>query len=103
MIGQLFAAFDSAWRVLIIGVILGAGVPILVAFAVKALAWGAGGEAELLVDGEPAKAHWAGKTIATAIFAIVILIVLAGIAYITAHGLGWVVTFEGMVPKITHK
>ena len=40
--------------------------------------------------------------IAYLLFAIVILAVLTGIAYITAHGLGWTVNFTPL-PTFTHK
>lgn len=33
------AALDGAWRVLVAGLVLGAGLPILFALGVKSLAW----------------------------------------------------------------
>ncbi|MFT4110493.1 hypothetical protein [Propionicimonas sp.] len=101
--GQLWAALDGAWRVLLVGMILGAGLPALFAFGVRALAWGTGGEAEVMTDGVALKPHPVGRAIAYTIFAVVILAVLTGIGYIVAHGLGWTITFDGALPVLTRK
>ncbi|HEY3337677.1 MAG TPA: hypothetical protein VGK18_04175 [Propionicimonas sp.] len=100
---QLLAALDGGWRVLLVGMLLGAGLPTMFAFGIRALAWGAGGEAEVHADGVVLKPHLAGRVIAYTMFTLVILAVLLGIAYIVAHGLGWTVTFNGVVPVFTPK
>ena len=51
---QLFAALDASWRVLLVGLVLGAGLPTVYAFGIRALAWGTGGDAQLSNAGEPA-------------------------------------------------
>lgn len=101
--GQLWAALDGAWRVLLVGMILGAGLPALFAFGVRALAWGTGGEAEVSLDGVALRPHPVGRAIAVTIFAVVVLAVAVGIGYIVAHGLGWTITFDGVVPVFSKK
>jgi hypothetical protein len=100
--GQLWAALDGAWRVLLVGLVFGAGLPAVFAFGVRALAWGTGGEAEISADGTVLKPHVGGRIVAYTIFTLVILLVLAGIGFIVAHGLGWSITFNPW-PVITPK
>ncbi len=100
---QLLAALDGAWRVLLIGLVLGAGLPTMFAFGIRALAWGTGGEAERHDAEVLVKPHVMGRVVAYTIFAVVILMVLSGIGYIVAHGLGWTVTFNGFLPAVTPK
>lgn len=100
---QLLAALDAGWRVLLVGLVLGAGLPTLFAFGVRALAWGAGGEAEVHATGEVLKPHALGRAVAFTMFALVIVAVLLGIGYIVAHGLGYAITFNGLLPVITQK
>jgi hypothetical protein len=47
MIDNLQYAFDGAWRVLVASLVFGAGLPVLYAFGIRSLAWGAGGDAEV--------------------------------------------------------
>jgi hypothetical protein len=100
---QLLAALDAGWRVLLVGMVLGAGLPMMFAFGIRALAWGAGGEAEVHAEGIVLKPNVWGRVIAYTMFALVILFVLLGISYIVAHGLGWTVTFNGLWPVFTPK
>ena len=95
---QLFAALDASWRVLLVGVVLGAGLPTIYALGIRALAWGTGGEAEVHEAGVELKPHLLGRLIA-----FVVLCVLLGIGYIVAHGLGMTITFDGIVPVFTSK
>lgn len=103
LMDQLLAALDGAWRVLIAGLVLGAGLPALFAFGVRALAWGTGGDAEIHAAGVVLKPHLWGRVVAYAMFALVLLAVLAGVGYITAHGMGYSITFNGLLPVITPK
>jgi hypothetical protein len=100
---QFLAALNGAFGVLVIGLVLGAGLPTLFALGLRSLAWGTGGDALLDGPDEDRPVHPVGRAVAYATFAVVILLVLAGIGYITAHGLGWTITFNGVVPVITHK
>ncbi len=98
---QLWAALDGAWRVLLVGLVLGAGLPAIFAFGIRALAWGTGGDAEIHETGVTMRPHPLGRALAVTLFAIVVLSVLIGISYIVAHGLGWSVSFNGVVPVFT--
>ncbi len=100
---QLLAALDAAWRVLLVGLVLGAGLPTMFAFGIRALAWGSGGDAEVHADGVVLKPHPLGRAIAYTMFALVIVSVLLGLGYIVAHGLGWTLTFNGILPVFTPK
>ena len=100
---QLLAALDGAWRVLLVGLVLGAGLPAMFAVGVRALAWGAGGEAAVHDAGVVLKPHVWGRIIAYTMFTLVILAVVLGISYIVAHGLGYTLTFNGILPVFTPK
>lgn len=100
---QLFAALDAAWRVLLVGVLLGAGLPSLFALGIRAFAWGTGGDAEEHAPGSLPKGHPIGRIIGTVLFAAVIAVVAVGITYIVAHGLGWTLSFNGILPVLSPK
>ena len=100
---QVFAALDATWRILLVGLLLGAGLPALFAVGLRSLAWGVGGEAERHESGAPLSPHILGRILAYTMFAVVILIVLLGVSYIVVHGLGWSVTFNGLLPVVTSK
>lgn len=97
---QVWAALDAAWRILAIGLVLGAGLPALFAFGIRAMAWGTGGDAEIHDEGSLPPPHPVGRVIGIAIFGFVVLVVLLGISYIIAHGLGYDVTFSGGLPAL---
>lgn len=99
---QLWAALEATWRILLVGILLGAGLPALFALGIRSLAWGTGveGNGDETISVTP---HLAGRIIAYLLFGLVILAVLAGVGYIVAHGLGYVVSFNGLVPTFTHK
>jgi hypothetical protein len=100
---QVFAALDATWRILLVGLLLGAGLPTVFALGIRSLAWGVGGEAGRHDDGIQLRPHPLGRVVAYLIFALVILVVLLGVGYIVAHGLGWTVTFNGLLPVVTPK
>ena len=91
--GQLIAALDATWRVLLVGLLLGAGLPALFAFGIRVLAWGTGGEAEEHLAGEIPSPHPLGRVIGCTIFALVVLCILGSIAIIIASGLGFKLAF----------
>lgn len=66
---QVLAAVDAVWKVLLVGLVLGAGLPALFSLGVRQQARGR-------------------KMVAGAAYAVVGLAVLAGIAGIVAHGMG---------------
>jgi hypothetical protein len=97
-------AVDGAWRVFAASLILGAGLPALLALGVRALAYGAGGEAELHESGVTGPApHRASTVIASMLFAIVLLGVVLGITFIVASGVGKTLSFEHVFPTIVDK
>lgn len=100
---QVLAALDATWRILLVGIVLGAGLPALFAVGIRTLAWGVGGDAERHEEGVVLSSHAIGRVLAYLIFALVILIVLLGVGYIVAHGFGWTVTFNGLLPVFSPK
>jgi hypothetical protein len=91
-------ALEGAMRVLVVGLLLGAGLPAIFALGIRALAFGDGGDAEL----SHAKPHPVGKLLAYLAFAIVISGVLLGLTVIVASGFGMEVVFDpfpSLVPK----
>jgi hypothetical protein len=104
MTHNLSLALQAAWRVLLVGLILGAGLPTLFALGVRSLAWGAGGDAEVHADGAAGpKARPLGTMLGYVCFAIVLLGVGLGITYIVASGFGKMLSFEHVFPTIVDK
>lgn len=93
----LSLAFHSAWKVLLIATVLGAGVPALFAVGVRSLAAGQGE----LTDGTKA-VSW-GKPLGIACFALVALAVALGLAIIISSGFGMKVSFEHVFPTFVDK
>jgi hypothetical protein len=99
---ELTLALAGGWRVLLAGLVLGAGLPALFAVGVRSMAWGAGGEAEVHGDGTAAPApHPVGRILAILCFLIVVLAVALGITFIVATGMGKTLSFEHIYPTIT--
>lgn len=73
--------------VLIVGLVLGAGLPTLYALGIRCLAWGAGAGENNTAE-NPGPKHRAGRVLAYLIFTIVGLAVVLGIAVIVASGFG---------------
>lgn len=96
---NLRLALDGAWKMLVIGLIAGAGVPTVFALGVRSLAFGAGGDAE--VDHAPP--HPVGRALALVCFAVVVAVVVVGLAIIVASGLGKEVSFDHVFPTFSDK
>lgn len=92
-------ALHGAWKVLLAGLILGAGLPVIFAVGIRALAFGSGGEAEV-GGGRP---HPVGRLLAVLCFAAVLAGVGLGITIVVASGLGKVVSFEHIYPTLVPK
>jgi hypothetical protein len=84
MIDNLQFAFDGAWRVLLVSLVFGAGLPLVYAIGIRSLAWGAGGDAEL----SHARPNPFGKVLAGLCLAVVLAGVALGITIIAATGFG---------------
>jgi hypothetical protein len=93
-------ALEAAWKVLAVGLVLGAGLPMVFAFGVRSLAWGAGGAAEVAVDAKP---HPLGRVVAVLCFAVVVAGIALGLTVLIAAGQGKVVSFDNGYPTIIDK
>ena len=97
--------FQAAWRILVYGLILGAGLPTLFALGIRSLAAGQGGDAE--ISGSTGSAGPAANPLGTALavlcFAIVLAAVALGITYIVVTGQGKVLNFDHVYPVIQAK
>ncbi|GIE82302.1 hypothetical protein Aph02nite_82520 [Actinoplanes philippinensis] len=90
---NLTLALEGAWKVLLAGLILGAGLPALFAVGIRSLAYGADGPAR----------RPAGTVAGYACFALVLAGVLLGITFIVASGFGKQLSFDGVLPVVTDK
>ncbi len=82
---NVILALEGAWQVLLVGLLLGAGLPMVFALGIRALSYGVGGVADI----EAHEPHLIGKVLAGLCFTIVIAAVLAGVGAIVASGFGW--------------
>jgi hypothetical protein len=83
-------ALEGALRVLIAGLVFGAGLPAVYALGIRAMAYGDGGDAEV----SHARPHPVGRLLAYLCFAIVIGGVALGLTVIVASGFGMEVVFD---------
>src|SRR5689334_5984833 len=97
-------ALEGAWKVLLAGLLLGAGLPIVFALGIRSLAWGAGGEAEVHESGVTGPTpRPIGTVLGWACFVLVVLFALLGILYVVATGFGYVLDFGHVFPTIHKK
>ncbi|MEP7162032.1 MAG: hypothetical protein ABI746_13175 [Dermatophilaceae bacterium] len=89
----------AVWQVLVASLLLGAALPAIFALGVRAMAYGAGGGAEV----PPAPARPMGRVLGFLCFAAVLLAVAAGISVIAASAFGMTVSFEHIVPTFAPK
>lgn len=92
-------ALEGALKVLLTGLVLGAGLPAVFALGIRSLAYGVGGDAE--VDHAPP--HPVGRLLAILCFAVVLGGVALGIAIVVASGFGKEVVFDPILPVIVDK
>jgi hypothetical protein len=100
MTQNLQFALEAAWKVLAVGLVLGAGLPMVFALGVRSLAYGTGGAAEVAVDSKP---HPVGRVVATLCFGVVLGGIALGLTIIIAAGQGKVVSFDHVYPTIVDK
>lgn len=95
-------ALEGAWKVLVAGLLLGAGLPTIFAFGVRALAHGHSGDSDThaVARSGPNAVGW---SVAVVCFAIVVAAAGLGITYIVASGLGQQLSFEHIYPTLVHK
>ncbi|BEL02252.1 hypothetical protein Q0Z83_004430 [Actinoplanes sichuanensis] len=95
-------ALDGAWQVLLAGLALGAGLPILFALGIRSLAWGAGSVTTGVTTVEGPRRP-IGTVIGYALFAVVVVGVLLGLTFIVASGFGYKLDFSHVYPTIIEK
>lgn len=83
-------ALEGALRVLIAGLVFGAGLPAVYALGIRAMAYGDGGDAEV----SHARPHPVGRVLAYLCFGVVIAGVALGLTVIVASGFGMEVVFD---------
>jgi hypothetical protein len=97
-------ALEGAWKVLLAGLVLGAGLPLVFALGIRSLAYGAGGEAEVHESGVTGPTpHPIGTAVGWLWFAVVLLGVALGITYVVVTGLGNALSFSHGYPTIVVK
>ncbi|GAB3460974.1 hypothetical protein AB1207_06220 [Kineococcus endophyticus] len=99
MTQNLVLVGDALWKILLAALVLGAGLPVLFSAGVRAMAYGAGGDAET----DHAPGHPVGKVLAVVCFAVVVAAVALGITFIVASGFGKALSFEHVYPTIVDK
>ena len=92
-------ALRAVGQILVVGLVLGAGIPVLFSAGIRAMAYGAGGDAET----SRAPGHPVGRVLAVVCFAVVVLVVATGITFIVASGFGKTLSFEHVVPTVVDK
>jgi len=99
-------ASEAIWKVLLVSVVLGAGLPAVFALGIRSLAWGTGDEAQTGVGGTTTAGRRSGpmgKVLAAALFIVVAYAIVAGLIYIIASGQGKDISFSHIVPTIGGK
>jgi hypothetical protein len=94
----LTLALDSAWKVLLFGLLLGAGLPAVFALGIRSLAHGTHRSGSAGPGPHPAGRIGAGLA-----FAIVLLGVALGITFVVATGFGKELSFEHIYPALVAK
>lgn len=92
-------ALEGAVKVLLAGLLLGAGLPAVFALGIRALAYGVGGDAEI----DHAPPHPVGRLLAGLCFAVVLGGIVLGITIVVASGVGKEVVFDSLLPTIVDK
>ncbi len=102
---QLF--WDSAWKVAIWSVVLGAGLPALFAIGVRTTVLASAGGAGVTGGGEsvPRSSAHRGlyRVVGIICFVVIIAAVLIGLTIIAATGFGKEVSFQHGIPTIQSK
>ena len=92
---------QDAWKVLLYSLVLGAGLPVVYAVGVRALAIGGG---RSVGDGPGvARANPVGTVLATVCFLVVLAGVAVGLTYVVASGQGKMLSFDHVYPTLVPK
>ncbi|ANS79973.1 hypothetical protein SGUI_2577 [Serinicoccus hydrothermalis] len=84
-------------QLLVAGLLLGAGLPLVFALGIRALALADGGDAE---TGSPAPPRPWARPVAWLCFAAVVAGVLLGLAVIVSSGAGYELVLDGVLPTL---
>jgi hypothetical protein len=105
-------ALDGAWQVLLAGLALGAGLPVLFALGIRSLAWASGGvgvpatataTATATTEIAAGPRRPLGTVVGYALFAVVVVGVLLGLTFIVASGFGYKLDFSHVYPTLIEK
>ncbi|MFN8108856.1 MAG: hypothetical protein U0Y82_03295 [Thermoleophilia bacterium] len=96
---NLHLALNGSWRVLLWGLLFGAGVPLMFALGIRAYATGSGGDAT--ADHAPARPL--GKALAGLCLLLVVGGVALGLTAIVASGMGKKLSFDSGYPTVVAK
>jgi hypothetical protein len=96
---------QAIWKILVVGIILGAGLPTVFAAGIRSIAYGQGGDSEVSATGVTAAAapHPIGRAVGILCFAIVLVAVALALVYLVATGAGKVLSFDHIYPTIHAK
>lgn len=94
---------DESLRVLVVGLVLGAGVPAVFALGIRALAIGSEGAGHHDATEDTMHGSMVGKALAAICFLIVAYAIVTGILVIIGSGLDKEVSFEHVIPLLTDK
>ena len=92
---------QDAWKVLLYSLVLGAGLPVVYAVGVRALAIGggrSGGDGPGVV-----RANRVGILLATVCFLVILAGVAVGLTYVVASGQGKMLSFDHVYPTLVPK
>ena len=95
----LTLVLESVWKILVVALVLGAGLPALFAVGVRGLAISNGHGSE----GGTAKPNPLGNVLAGVCFLIVIAAIAVGLMVMVAPGFGMKVSFDHIYPVLVSK
>jgi hypothetical protein len=101
----VFSLFlQDAWKVLLYSLVLGAGLPVVYALGVRALAIGGpSGGAGAYADAPVVRRNPVGTVLATVCFLVVLAGVAVGLTYVVASGQGKMLSFDHVYPTLVPK
>jgi hypothetical protein len=95
--------YDAASKVVVWGLVLGAGLPVLFALGVRSMVLAQGPEGAAEAGVGPALPRAANRVLASVCFVLVVAAVAIGITIIVAAGLGKEVSFAHVYPTLVPK
>ncbi len=91
--------FDAAWKVLLAGLLFGAGIPVLFATGIRLTSAGTGEG----TTASPTRSRALPLTLGTVCFVLAALAVGLGILVVVAAGFGKAVSFDHVYPTLVDK